>query len=77
MLPIFALCYKDTACELFEITEEPPLRPPPDADEGQLEAFRARQADFVERLHPVVEAAFNLKYPQVGFPGVSRRVPRL
>ena len=57
---------------MFEITEEPPLRPPPDANDAEMEAFRARQAEFVERMEPAVEAAFNLKYPRVGFPQCFR-----
>ncbi len=72
---IFALCYRDTECELFEITEEPPLRPPPDATAEQMEAFTAKQADFVDRMNPLVETAFNIKYPRVRFREVSANFP--
>ncbi len=40
-----------------------------------MEAFRASQAEFVERMEPAVEAAFNLKYPRVSFTEVSANKP--
>ncbi len=64
---IFALCYKDTMCEMFEINEEAPLIPPPAATEEQMQAFTAKQAEFVDRFNPLVETAFVIKYPRVSF----------
>ncbi len=32
-----------------------------------MQTFTAQQADFVERLQPQVETAFNARYPRVRF----------
>ena len=53
----------------------PRSAPPAEATDAEMEAFRASQAEFVERMEPAVEAAFNLKYPRVSFTEVSAKKP--